>query len=111
MEDHYFQMIMQAMQDEQVDNALIHPDILFLRQYDQKHNSELSKTMIVYLQCNRNVALMAHTLHINKSTGFYRINQIKDLLDDPFSSSTKLFYYECALRCLNDEQIKSELES
>ena len=100
MEDHYFQMIMQAMQSERVDDALIHPDILFLKRHDEQHGSELMKTLLVYLKCNRNVAQMSAELHINKSTGFYRINQIRDLLDDPFASSEKLFYYECALRFL-----------
>ena len=100
MEDHYFQMVIRAMGSGSTDEALIHPDILFLKQYDERKGSELTKTLTAYLKCNRSVALMSEKLHINKSTGFYRINQIKDLLDDPFSSSEKLFYYECALRFL-----------
>ena len=100
MGDHYFQMVIRAMESGRADEALIHPDILFLKQYDERKGSELTKTLTAYLKCNRSVSLMSEELHINKSTGFYRINQIKELLDDPFSSAEKLFCYECALRFL-----------
>lgn len=76
----------------------IHPDILYLKEYDQKHNSELTKTLYAYLKNGRNIIEMAKVLHIGKSTGFYRINQIKELVNDPFSDFQRVFCYECALQ-------------
>lgn len=103
MDDNYFQAIIQALGENYFDCSIIHPDILYLFQYDKKHNSELTLTLYTYLDCNRNVGVMSQQLHINKSTGFYRINQIKELLDDPLSSSKKIFFYECAFQILREK--------
>ncbi|MCD8334921.1 MAG: helix-turn-helix domain-containing protein [Clostridiales bacterium] len=103
MEQEYLTFLREAYVQKEDPALLVHPDLRELEQIDQRSGSELARTLSVYLTCNRNVAEMAKALHISKSAGFYRINQIKDLLGDPFSGRTRMFCYECAERLMEPE--------
>lgn len=60
--------------------------------YDQKNETELYKTLKAYLRNERNAVHTAKELFIHRSTLFYRLDRIKELihidLDDP---STRLY--------------------
>ncbi|MCD8019094.1 MAG: helix-turn-helix domain-containing protein [Clostridiales bacterium] len=77
-------------------STVIHPDFRKLENYDRDNGSELAPTLCAYLKSNRNISEMAKLLHISKSAGFYRINQIRDLLDNPFSDRIRMICYECS---------------
>ena len=98
MENMYLSFISNVYHEHEDIQLCLHPDIQFLKNYDQKHNSELTKTLYTYLKNGRNIIDMSNALHIGKSTGFYRINQIKELLNDPFSDFQRTFCYECAIQ-------------
>ena len=102
MEELYFQILMFSNHTHMQKYLLIHPDILFLRRYDAKYNTELTKTLKMYIKCNRNITNLAEVMHLSRSTGFYRINMIKDLLNNPFDSATRLFCYECSFQLLEN---------
>jgi hypothetical protein len=57
-----------------------------LVEYDRRTNSELTKTLEVYLQCNGNITKATKALHIHRNTMKYRLEKIVDLsgidLDD-----------------------------
>ncbi|MBE6015301.1 MAG: hypothetical protein E7241_08085 [Lachnospiraceae bacterium] len=63
-----------------------------LRAYDEKNETELYKTLKVYLRNERNAVHTAKELFIHRSTLFYRLDRIKELtnidLDDP---ATRLY--------------------
>ncbi len=98
MEHLYLSFLREAYADDISPDQLIHPDLLFLREYDSQNGTSLYPTLKTYLELNRNVAEMSRQLYISKSTGFYRINQIRDLLHDPFDDPQRMFCYECSLR-------------
>ena len=79
---------------------LIHPDIKYLNRYDVDHQTEYLKTIETYIQCNHNAQLAADTLHIHKSTFFFRISKISELVDFSLENKKKLFSYELSLRIL-----------
>ncbi len=54
-------------------------EIFWLREYDVDHISELSKTLKIYLENDRNLARTAEILDIHRSTLLYRIGRIKDI--------------------------------
>ena len=58
-----------------------------LKDYDSKNNTELYKTLKIYLKLERNALQTAKALFIHRSSLFYRIERITQLtkinLDDP----------------------------
>ncbi len=101
MEELYLTFIQEAYQDNVPSHQLLHPDLQYLKNYDADNGTHLYDTMMAYLSYNRNIAEMSKALYISRSTGFYRINQIKELLNDPFSDMNRLFCYECAVFLMN----------
>ncbi|ADK16069.1 carbohydrate diacid transcriptional activator CdaR [Clostridium ljungdahlii DSM 13528] len=81
--------------------AAIHPDILFLLEHDKKFNSELFLTLRTYLEQNRNSVKTSKALHIHKSTFFYRLNKITELLHLSLNNYERLYNYELSLHILD----------
>ena len=82
--------------------ALIHPDILLLHDYDQVHNSQYLVTLHTFLLNDRNAVRAAEALFIHKSTFFFRMGKIADLLgEDVMRNSGRLFNYELSFHLLD----------
>lgn len=56
------------------------PRVLDLYKKDQENNTELLRTLQVYLDCGRNKAQTARELYIHINTVKYRLNQINELV-------------------------------
>ncbi|MDO5422751.1 MAG: helix-turn-helix domain-containing protein [Eubacteriales bacterium] len=91
---------------------LIHPDIKELYSYDQLHHTEYIPTLRAYFENERNAVKTAQALHIHKSTFFFRINKISELIDFSLTDTHKLYYYEFSLKIMDyqfrEQQIASE---
>ena len=82
--------------------ALIHPDIQLLLNYDQVHHSQYLSTLHTFLLYDRNAVRAAEALYIHKSTFFFRMGKIADLLgEDVMRSSERLFNYELSFHLLD----------
>lgn len=82
--------------------ALIHPDIQLLHDYDLVHNSQYLFTLHTFLLNDRNAARAAEALYIHKSTFFFRMGKIADLLgEDIMRNSQRLFNYELTFHLLD----------
>ncbi len=79
----------------------IHPDLLYLQDYDKKHRNDLFNTLRCYLQNNRQAKLAAQDLHIHKSTFFYRLNKITELLDLSLDDYIRLYNYELSFKLID----------
>ena len=79
----------------------IHHHIYQLIEHDRQYNTDFIQTLRTYLECDRNAALAATTLHIHRSTFFYRIKKIEDLLDVSITDSHLLFLYELSFYILD----------
>ncbi len=100
-EEHCIQSLaMQKSSPKQLD-SLIHPDIKYLKEYDHLNNTEYLSTLLAYLKNDRNVHKVSVFLNIHKSTYFYRMNKISELLNVDLNQSNKLFAYEVSLRFLD----------
>lgn len=82
-------------------STLIHPSIKTLMDYDDKHNTELSKTLKTYLNNNRNVINTSALLNIHKSTFFYRYHKIEDIINCSLDSDNMLFKLELSFKILD----------
>lgn len=63
-----------------------------LRAYDEKHQTELERTLKLYFQVGQNVKTAAEQLHVHRHTVFYRLRQIAEIasrsLDSPHDQLT-----------------------
>jgi sugar diacid utilization regulator len=57
---------------------LFHPGIVSISRYDKEHDTDLSKTIELYLQYIDDPTTVSTRLNIHKNTLFYRINKIKE---------------------------------
>lgn len=84
--------------------SLLHfcdPGILRLQSMDKKNNSDLMRTLQVYLENGRNKAQTAQALFLHLNTVKYRINQISEVVNLSSSSvedSTRLYLSIMILR-------------
>jgi DNA-binding PucR family transcriptional regulator len=66
---------------------LMPEEIHTLFAYDEVHETELAKTLSVYLQLRNDINKTAKKLHVHRNTLIYRLNKIRDLagveIDDP----------------------------
>jgi hypothetical protein len=64
----------------------VHPALKILQEYDLENNSDLYKTLYVYLKYSKKQTAAAEALYIHKNSLSYRINRIEELtnldLDD-----------------------------
>lgn len=81
--------------------AQIYPDLRLLHQYDRAHRSEFIYTLRTYIVCSRNAARTAEALHIHKSTLFYRLGKIGELLGVDIFDGKRLFAYEFSFHLID----------
>lgn len=81
--------------------TLIHPWIKKLTKFDDENNTELLKTLKIYLECNRNANEASKRLNIHRSTFFYRFNKIQNLLDISLDTNNNLFKLELSFKIAN----------
>ncbi len=76
----------------------VHYHIQQLFDYDAEYHTEFIATLRAYLDNDRNMAQAAAALHIHRSTFFYRIKKIEELLDISITDSHLLFLYEISFQ-------------
>ena len=72
----------------------ISPDLQLLQQHDQTYHTEFVHTLYTDIQCSRSATNASAQLNIHKSTFFYRMNKIADLLEADIYDGRRLFAYE-----------------
>ncbi len=78
--------------------AAVHPDLRQLEQYDQIHRTEYLRTLCMYLECGRNALRAAAVLHIHKSSFFYRLNRICEMIHLTPEDEDRFFEYEVSMK-------------
>lgn len=76
----------------------IHYHIFQLQDYDKTYHTEFVETLRAYLEHDRNAAKTAEFLHIHRSTFFYRVKKIEEVLEISISDSHLLFLYELSFK-------------
>ena len=76
----------------------IHHHIFWLQDYDERYNTDFIETLRIYLECDRSAAKAAEKLHLHRSTFFYRIKKLEELLDVDLNDSKLLFLYELSFK-------------
>ena len=76
----------------------IHHHIFWLQDYDERYHTDFIETLRTYLECDRSAAKAAEKLHLHRSTFFYRIKKLEELLDVSLNDSKLLFLYELSFK-------------
>ena len=76
------------------------PEVINLLEYDKNANSDLVTTLWVYLENFGNTAKSAAQLYIHKNTLLYRINKIKDILNNELDTGEDVYKVMMSLRIL-----------
>ncbi len=76
----------------------IHHHIFWLQNYDQKYHTDFVHTLRTYLECDRSASKAAQALHLHRSTFFYRIKKLEELLGVSLEDGRLLFLYELSFR-------------
>lgn len=84
--------------------------ILALEKYDQEHNTELLKTLQIYLESNRSFSQTAETLFIHRNTASYRIEKCKAIMNTDFNNAIELFSLQLSLKILEFLQSRENAE-
>ena len=73
-----------------------------LQKYDEKNETELFKTLKVYLMNERNAVHTAKELFIHRSTLFYRLDRIKELINVDLNDANTRLYINISYRILEN---------
>lgn len=76
----------------------IHHHIFWLQDYDERYHTDFVETLRTYLDCDRSAAKAAEKLHLHRSTFFYRIKKLEELLNVDLGDSKLLFLYELSFK-------------
>jgi PucR family transcriptional regulator, purine catabolism regulatory protein len=58
-----------------------------LRTYDEKHQTELERTLALYFTTGQNVKTTASELNVHRHTVFYRLRQINEITERSLESA------------------------
>ena len=78
--------------------AGIHHHLFRLQDHDERYHTEFVHTLRTFLECDRNAAKSAEHLHLHRSTFFYRMKKMEELLDISLSDSKLLLLYELSFK-------------
>ena len=85
--------ILFSIEDKQILISMYYRLLQPLINYDQKHHSELEKTLYYYLVYDGSMQAMAKNLYMHRNTINYRMNKIKELLNCEFESIDEKMEY------------------
>ena len=74
--------------------AGIHHHLFRLQEHDERYRTEFIHTLRTFLVCDRNAARAAEELHLHRSTFFYRMKKMEELLGVSLADSSLLLLYE-----------------
>lgn len=81
-DDYLMIRLLEGLRSEVKPHDFALPDVRYLQEYDKKHNTELGRTLLCYLERSKNVGATAETLHIHRNTVHYRVNKCMELLPE-----------------------------
>ncbi len=85
-----FDLFSETKQPENL-GRFCHPALAVLRQSDQENNSELYKTLCIFIENSCSIKLTAEALFIHRNSLAYRLNRIVELCHLDFTDTNTLF--------------------
>lgn len=74
--------------------------LLFLREHDQKKNTDYYRTLLTFFECRFNAVAAAKKLFLHRSSFLSRMERIRELISIDFDSYDEILYLELSFRLL-----------
>ena len=87
-----FDYLIDTLRQEMPREVLLAPELDILEEYDAQHNTELLKTLKLYIENAQNATKTAQDLYIQRGTLLFRIGRIRKIASIDFSDSKKLLH-------------------
>ncbi len=100
-EDYRFLHLLNHVADVKLMNAYVHPSLFQLHKYDLEHDSDLVRTLRVYLNVSCSVKEASEELFLHRNTLNYRITKIVEVTGLDLSSASTIFRLMCSFQ-IND---------
>jgi len=100
-DDMGFLRLLYSISDTDLLSEMSHSLLQPLIDYDQKHHSELVRTLELYLQYDESVQAVAAEMYTHRNTVAYRIRNIRQLTGCPLETSDQRMLYRAACRILH----------
>ncbi|NTW71466.1 MAG: hypothetical protein HGA49_04415 [Eubacteriaceae bacterium] len=90
---------------EEMENTsiFVYPPVYELLKYDQKCKTELSATLLAYLQNYKNAASVSEVLHIHRNTLIYRIKKAEEIMDIDLNNNLICRHIQKSLEILSNK--------
>ena len=79
----------------------IHHHLMQLRDYDEEFNSDLFDSLKNYIECGRSMSEAAQKMNVHRSTLFYRLKKIEEMLSISIEDSELMLLYELSFRIID----------
>lgn len=89
-------------------DLVCHEGVLRLYRHDRERGTAYIHTLRVFLDTNMNAVQTARELFIHRSTLLYRVEHIRDLLEDSLDNPDERAYIAYSLRLLEREEAKTD---
>ena len=78
--------------------AGIHHHLFQMQDHDERYHTDFIHTLRTFLDCDRNAAKAAEKLHLHRSTFFYRMKKLEELLGVSLGDSKLMLLYELSFK-------------
>lgn len=100
-EEHYSLLPIIGIEDKKNLLSMIHPDMMKLWNYDKENHSDYCYTLLIYLSSGKSLMETGNRLSFHKNTIGYRINQIKDIIENDLEDSRICINYISSLATID----------
>lgn len=87
-------------------SEILHPAIPVLAAHDAEHQTEYLDTLCALFDCQYNQMLAARTLHIHRTTLFYRLQRICDMTGLNLNDAQDVLFFQFSLSVYRNAQNK-----
>ena len=100
-EEYRFLHLLNHVSDVKLMQSYVHPSLYQLHKYDLEHDSDLVRTLRIYLNVSCSVKEASEELFLHRNTLNYRIAKIVEVTGLDFSDSSTIFRLMCSYQ-IND---------
>lgn len=86
-------------------DSFLHPSLKTLKAFDAENNTELYKTLYIYLTNNKNAVFTAKQLFVHRNTIKYRLDKIAELTHINFKNEEEIFHIYFSYKCFMNKSL------
>lgn len=107
-EAYYLEHMKNIFMQKESPITFCHPKMKLLLEYDKKHNSELARTLYMYLIHERNIAAVSAAMHMHRNSVVYRIKRINSLIGEDLENHQERQYLILSYAIINNCPVMNE---